>query len=93
MNVTARATDAGSPAAFDTVSFQVTVQNVAPTLVLSGAANVDQGTPFTLNLAASDPGVDAAGRILGGHGEPGRQQTQPVNRMFEPGLLGGQRAA
>ncbi len=58
VDVSVRATDAGSPAAFDTVGFQVTVQNVAPTLTISGAAAVDQGAPFTLNLGATDPGAD-----------------------------------
>ncbi|MCW5626397.1 MAG: tandem-95 repeat protein, partial [Burkholderiales bacterium] len=57
-NVTVRVTDAGTPTAFSTVSFQVTVQNVAPTVTISGAATVDQGTPYTLNLAATDPGTD-----------------------------------
>jgi hypothetical protein len=58
VDVVARATDGGSPAASDTVTFQVTVQNVAPTLTISGAAAVDQGVPFTLNLGATDPGTD-----------------------------------
>ena len=39
-------------------SFTVTVANVAPTLGVTGAANVLGGTPYTLNLAATDPGVD-----------------------------------
>ncbi|MFC1925721.1 choice-of-anchor C family protein, partial [Chloroflexota bacterium] len=35
-----------------------TVANVAPTLVLSGNANVNEGSVYTLNLASSDPGTD-----------------------------------
>ena len=57
-SVTARATDAGTPAASSTITFGVTVQNVAPTLTLSGAASVDQGTPYTLSLGRTDPGAD-----------------------------------
>src|SRR5262249_12637157 len=39
-------------------SLVVTVLNVAPTLSLSGASAVNEGSPYTLNLAASDPGQD-----------------------------------
>ncbi len=34
----------------------VTVNNVAPTLVISGAASVNEGSSYTLNLSATDPG-------------------------------------
>jgi hypothetical protein len=37
----------------------VTVTNVAPTLTLSGAATVAEGSPYTLTLSASDPGADS----------------------------------
>src|SRR5262249_11736873 len=39
-------------------SLVVTVLNVAPTLTLSGAGVVNEGSTYTLNLAASDPGQD-----------------------------------
>ena len=35
------------------------VNNVVPTLTATGDASVDEGTPYTLNLTASDPGDDA----------------------------------
>ncbi|MEK6258189.1 MAG: PKD domain-containing protein [Planctomycetota bacterium] len=39
--------------------FEVQVDNVAPTVVAAGASNVDEGTPYTLNIGAvTDPGVD-----------------------------------
>ena len=41
-----------------TGTFTVMVDNVAPTLTISGASNVDEGSVYTLNLASSDPGVD-----------------------------------
>jgi uncharacterized delta-60 repeat protein len=39
-------------------SLVVTVNNVAPTLTLSGASAVNEGSTYTLSLAASDPGQD-----------------------------------
>ena len=37
----------------------ITINNVAPTISLSGAASVDEGSPYTLNLGAvTDPGTD-----------------------------------
>src|SRR5262249_47859509 len=39
-------------------SLVVTVLNVAPTLTLSGANTVNEGSTYTLNLSASDPGQD-----------------------------------
>jgi hypothetical protein len=36
----------------------VTVANVAPTLIISGAAAVNEGATYTLSLSSSDPGVD-----------------------------------
>src|SRR5262249_43837049 len=39
-------------------SLVVTVLKVAPTLTLSGANAVNEGSTYTLNLAASDPGQD-----------------------------------
>ena len=42
----------------DTETFLVTVNNVAPTLTLSGASTTNEGSPYTLNLSSSDPGTD-----------------------------------
>ena len=36
----------------------ISVNNVAPTLTISGAANVNEGAIYTLNLSSSDPGTD-----------------------------------
>src|ERR1043166_4394194 len=36
----------------------ITVNNVAPTLTLSGAVEIFAGAPYTLNLQSSDPGAD-----------------------------------
>ncbi len=36
----------------------ITVDNVAPTLTISGAPTVDEGTAYTLQLSHSDPGAD-----------------------------------
>src|SRR5207244_5202047 len=55
--ISATATDEDSTyAAGNTVS--VTVNNVAPTLAISGATDVNEGSPYTLNLSSSDPGTD-----------------------------------
>ncbi len=43
---------------FASNSLLVTVANVAPTLVISGAASTDEGAVYTLNLSSSDPGND-----------------------------------
>ena len=42
----------------EAVSRTVTVLNVAPTVAIVGDATVDEEAPYTLNLAASDPGDD-----------------------------------
>ncbi|MCC7473958.1 MAG: hypothetical protein IT425_01065 [Pirellulales bacterium] len=36
----------------------VTVNDVAPSLAISGASSVNEGSPYTLNLSATDPGAD-----------------------------------
>src|SRR5207248_88295 len=56
--VSATATDEdGSYAAGNTVA--VTVNNVAPTLAISGAASVNEGSSYSLTLGAvTDPGQD-----------------------------------
>jgi VCBS repeat-containing protein len=57
-DVTVRVTDSGTPSLSGTESFSVTVNNVAPALVISGASTVKEGQVYTLNLASSDPGQD-----------------------------------
>ena len=54
--VSATATD--EDGTFSSNSISVTVDNVAPTLVISGAASTDEGAVYTLNLSSSDPGAD-----------------------------------
>jgi hypothetical protein len=49
--------DDGAQQASD--SFQVTVNNVAPTLSLSGNGSTAEGSLYTLHIAASDPGTDS----------------------------------
>jgi hypothetical protein len=41
-----------------TYNGQATVNNVAPTLTISGAASVNEGTEYSLGLSSSDPGDD-----------------------------------
>src|SRR6185312_2223847 len=55
--ISATATDEdGTFAAGNTVA--VAVHNVAPTLAISGASDVNEGSPYTLNLSSFDPGTD-----------------------------------
>jgi uncharacterized delta-60 repeat protein len=54
VTITASDEDGGSTI----ISFDLIVNNVAPTLALGGAASVDEGSAYTLNLSASDPGAD-----------------------------------
>ena len=43
----------------DTQQFDVNVSNIAPTIALSGAPSVDEGSVYTLSLGAiTDPGLD-----------------------------------
>ena len=57
VDVTLRVTDNDGAQTFQT--FQVTVDNTAPTLAVSGDTTVDDGALYTLNLSANDPGNDA----------------------------------
>ncbi len=56
--ITATATD--EDGAYTSNTIDVTVQNVAPTLTVTGDSQVLVNKPFTLYLVASDPGVDTA---------------------------------
>jgi hypothetical protein len=44
--------------AIATSTIPITVNNVAPTLTISGGELVDEGSTYTLNLKATDPGAD-----------------------------------
>lgn len=57
----------------------VTVNNVAPTLTLSGAASVNEGSPYTLGLLAADPGVDTISRWVINWGDGTAAQTVTGN--------------
>ena len=54
--VTVTVNDSGGGTAAET--FDVTVDNVAPTLTLAGNANSDEGASYMLNLTSADPGDD-----------------------------------
>ncbi|MEF7616672.1 CARDB domain-containing protein [Aquincola sp. MAHUQ-54] len=43
-------------------SFDVQVDNVAPTLAATGAATASTGQPYVLSLSATDPGADTIGQ-------------------------------
>ena len=53
--VAVRVTD--SDGANEVATTTLTVNNVAPTLTISGNSSVNEGSTYTLNLAASDPGA------------------------------------
>ena len=57
VDVTLRVTDNDGAQTFQT--FQVTVDNTAPTLSVSGDTTVDDGALYTLNLSVIEPGDDA----------------------------------
>jgi Ca2+-binding RTX toxin-like protein len=54
--VTITATDQNGSSS--SIVFQLTVNNVAPTLTLGGSSSVNAGATYTLNLSSSDPGDD-----------------------------------
>jgi hypothetical protein len=56
--ITARVAEDGNPTNRAERSFTIDVANVAPSLTLSGDPSVLRGDPYTLNLAATDPGLD-----------------------------------
>ena len=58
VNYTVSATATDEDGTFSSNSISVAVANVAPTLTISGAASVDEGGVYTLNLSSSDPGAD-----------------------------------
>lgn len=64
-----------------TATVQVTVNNVAPTLTISGANTVNEGSAYTLNLSATDPGTDTISgwSIDWGHGSPQAVTGNPAS--------------
>ena len=57
--VTITATDNGNPAQSSNTTFTLNVNNVAPTIALTGDNSVNQNASYTLNLGAiTDPGTD-----------------------------------
>jgi hypothetical protein len=56
-NVSLRVTDASSQTS--TASATISLTNVAPTLGISGANSVAEGSVYTLSLSSTDPGNDA----------------------------------
>ena len=76
--ISATATDEdGTHNAGNTVT--VTVNNVAPTLTISGASSVSEGAVYTLNLASSDPGTDTITQWTVNWGDGSAVQTVTGN--------------
>src|SRR5262249_49273671 len=62
-------------------SLAVTVDNVAPTIALSGASHVNEGSPYTLTLGAvTDPGQDTVTTytVHWGDGDSGTYSTAGI---------------
>jgi hypothetical protein len=59
VDVTVRVTDDADLPLFDTETFAITVNNVAPILTISGEEKAYTGVPYELSLSSSDPGDDA----------------------------------
>jgi VCBS repeat-containing protein len=79
-----------------TTTFQLTVNNVAPTIALTGNATVNEGTSYSLGLAAvTDPGADTVSgyRINWGDGNSdtfsGSPTGQTKQHTYADGGLGG----
>src|SRR5262249_35172822 len=61
--VTITATDSAGLSA--TTTFTLTVKNVAPTIAISGAASVNEGASYVLELrTVTDPGTDTVSRYV-----------------------------
>jgi len=64
-NVSVTVTDKGNAADSDTKSFVLSVNNIAPTINLSGSASVNEGETCTLNLNnLIDPGADTVSQYI-----------------------------
>jgi len=57
-NVTIVATATDEDGTYAANDLAVSIANVAPTLVISGPTQIDEGAVYTLNLSSSDPGQD-----------------------------------
>ncbi|MDB5388886.1 MAG: vcbs repeat-containing protein, partial [Planctomycetaceae bacterium] len=57
-SITVSATATDEDGTFNANNLAVTVKNVAPTLMISGASSTDEGSVYTLGLSSSDPGTD-----------------------------------
>jgi Ca2+-binding RTX toxin-like protein len=80
LSVTATATEASNGASASTAAtLEVTVNNVAPMLTISGSEAVYEGMLYTLNLAASDPGDDTIGWWTIDWGDRSAVQVVPGN--------------
>ncbi len=70
-------TDNGVPVLFDSEEITITVNNVAPTISLTGAASVDEGSLYSLTLGAViDPGTDTVSEL-----------QRPLGRRLEHVIL------
>ena len=55
------------------------VNNVAPSIAISGAANVDEGSPYSLTLGAvTDPGTDTVTSYVVHWGDGNTTPTPPT---------------
>ncbi len=82
-------TDTGDPASQASDTVIVTAQNVAPTIGLTGAASINEGSPYALTLGAIvDPGADTVSKIIINWGD-GTTDTlfslAPVSHAFANG--------
>ena len=73
------ATAIGAYASYVADAVSVTVNNVAPTLTLSGASEVNEGATYTLGLGASDPGSETIARWVITWGDGSSAQTVTGN--------------
>ncbi|HRM67977.1 MAG TPA: PKD domain-containing protein, partial [Thauera phenylacetica] len=95
--VTVTVDDDGAQSGSD--SFEVTVNNVAPTLNLTGGGSVAEGALYTLAISHSDPGADtiASYTIDWGDGGPAQALTAAalaaaggsVTHVYADGAAGG----
>jgi uncharacterized delta-60 repeat protein len=71
-------------------SLAVQVNDVAPTLSIYGAASVNEGSPYTLNLSATDPGTDPITSWLVNWGDGNTQSVSgnpsSVQHVYVDGL-------
>ena len=61
----------------------VTVNNVAPTVTLTGEAAADEGSTHTYTYTATDPGADAPSRSFESCGANGTYTDTPAANSFD----------